>query len=62
MGHRFFFLIKAHYPQFYYGQDLYGHPIYIEHVGREEILFCCKRGRGDEGEVVITMSLLGGEG
>ena len=32
-GHRLFFLIKAHYPHYFFGRDIYGHPIYIERLG-----------------------------
>lgn len=33
VGHRFFFLIKAHYPHCFFGRDSFGHPIYIERLG-----------------------------
>jgi hypothetical protein len=29
-----FFLVKAHYPHFFYGRSKYGNPIYIEQVGK----------------------------
>jgi len=33
-SHRLFFLIKAHYPHFYYGRSKWGNPVYIEQVGK----------------------------